>query len=173
MLSPDDVPGIGTVSIDGSAIGVALLLAATTGTLAGAVPAAVLTRASELRVVAGGFPSRPRVGPSCQPDTRGGGGRALVGAARRSDVMVQSFIRLSRVELGFDPDQLLAVEVPLSADRYPEVSQRRAFFASLVERISAWPEVEGAATVLVRPLRGPEGYNWPVTIEGQSDERGH
>ncbi len=169
-LSPDEVPGLASVGIDRTAVGVALLLAAVTGFLCGAVPAAVLTRTSEVRLAQG---------DSRVARASGHGINRflvvvevalslvlLVGAA----LMLQSFTRLSRVDLGFEPSQLLAVEVPLSEDRYPEMSQRRAFFALLIEQISARPDVESAASVLLRPLRGPEDYNWPVTIEGQSDE---
>jgi putative ABC transport system permease protein len=84
-----------------------------------------------------------------------------------SALVGRTFMRLRAVDVGFAADRLLAFEVPLSASRYPTADAAVRFSERLLPRLEQLPAVRSAAAVLVRPLWGTVGMDWPVTIEGQ------
>jgi putative ABC transport system permease protein len=68
-------------------------------------------------------------------------------------VMVRSFLRLQRVELGFDPDHLLTFGVELPEKTYPDLTPD-VFWHRLQDRVKALPGVQSAAVVGdIPPLR--------------------
>lgn len=69
-------------------------------------------------------------------------------------LMTRSLRSLHRADPGFDPRQLLTVEVPLPPRIYND-EQRVRFFASLLENIRALPGVRSAAAISQLPLRNP------------------
>ncbi|HEY9284122.1 MAG TPA: ABC transporter permease, partial [Pyrinomonadaceae bacterium] len=63
----------------------------------------------------------------------------LVGAG----LMIRSFVELARVEPGFDPANVVVMDLSLAGDRYDERPEARAeFFRQLVGRLAALPGVE-------------------------------
>jgi len=92
----------------------------------------------------------------------------LIGAG----LMVKSFIRLQRTELGFKPDNLLTMRVALPWRKYADKEgpeKQRQFFQQLLQRLAAVAGVEAAALTSNLPLSGEtkEGKT-TFTIEGQS-----
>ena len=87
-----------------------------------------------------------------------------------SGLAVRSFEALQRVEVGFDRDRLLTAHVPLDGERYPDLPALFKLYEELIERVEALPGVEAAAALLVRPLEGPDGYDYPFTIAGREQE---
>jgi putative ABC transport system permease protein len=85
-----------------------------------------------------------------------------------SGLLIRSLSRLQSVDLGFDRESTLSIEVFLPEARYAEPAAVRAFYDRLVERAAALPGVTRAAGVLVRPLQGPDGFDYPFSIEGRS-----
>jgi putative ABC transport system permease protein len=63
----------------------------------------------------------------------------LIGAG----LLVQSFVRLKRVDLGYDPNGLLTMWNSASPARYPNNEAKARFYSRLVERVSHVPGVEG------------------------------
>ena len=92
----------------------------------------------------------------------------LLGAA---GLMVRSIVRLSNVSPGFTADRLLTLRLSLSSDNYKPAPARTAFVDSLIERLSAAPDVERAALTSRLPLGGSRGANG-VAIEGRPAARG-
>lgn len=68
-------------------------------------------------------------------------------------LLIRSFSRLQRVDLGFRPQHLLTVSVALTVPDYPEPSRVVAFYRQLLERVRALPGVEsaGAASAVLLP----------------------
>src|SRR2546429_649897 len=60
-------------------------------------------------------------------------------------LMIQSFVRLGAVPLGFQPDHLLTAQVALPPSAYTDLGRRFSFFEALVVWLGALPGVEGAA----------------------------
>ena len=74
----------------------------------------------------------------------------LVGAA----LMVRSLIALNKVDLGFEPANVLAASIALPPDRYPTPQARLRFFEELEDRLRQVPGVRGVAYGNRLPLRG-------------------
>ena len=74
----------------------------------------------------------------------------VMGAALLSNSLVQ----LYRVNPGFEPEGLLAVDVALPAARYPEPAQQAEFVRQLLDELAAEPGVEAAAVAAELPLSG-------------------
>ncbi len=89
----------------------------------------------------------------------------LIGAG----LLARSFLRLERVELGFDPTRLLTAGLSLPRTQYSKPDQWIGFYRQLLERLKTQPEVEGAAAALPLPLSGG-GLNFNFRIEGRSEE---
>jgi putative ABC transport system permease protein len=86
----------------------------------------------------------------------------LVGAG----LLIQSFVRLQNVSLGFNPENVLTLQMALPTAQYREPEKRTAFYAQLVERLRSLPGVMGAAAISQVPF---QGGNWAmeVAIEGR------
>ncbi len=85
----------------------------------------------------------------------------LVGAA----LLLRSFARVTSVDPGFQPEHVLSFRVALPGTSYPENSHRIAFFARLLERLEALPNVTAAGMTQALPMRGD--YVLTFTIQGQ------
>jgi predicted permease len=81
----------------------------------------------------------------------------LVGAS----LMIRTLIAMQSVDLGFQPERILTMRIPLSDQRYPEPAQRNAFFQELLASLKAVPGVLDAA---VNTWMHPMG-NWNVNVE--------
>jgi predicted permease len=91
----------------------------------------------------------------------------LVGAS----LMIRTLKSIEDVRLGFRPDRIWTLRVPLSDERYPELPQRTAFFEDVLRRIRAVP---GVAAVGVNSGLPPV-YSWgmPVVPVGSTRQDQH
>lgn len=101
----------------------------------------------------------------------------LVGAA----LLQSSFQRLQAVELGFDPDRIVAVPIAMTAQSYrgcpggdtaacdddAAMLARLTFLAEVTERLNAIPGVEAAGATNIVPLSG-SGTVVAIAVEGQA-----
>ncbi|MDT5293950.1 MAG: putative transport system permease protein [Acidobacteriota bacterium] len=83
-----------------------------------------------------------------------------------SGLMLKSFVRLQSVDPGFDPSNLITLELQLPTNSYGEKHQQLAFQQQLVERVGAIPGVRRAAAVDNLPFSGNE-INNSFTVEGR------
>ncbi len=74
-----------------------------------------------------------------------------------SGLLMKSLYRLQNVNPGFNPEDVLTMEIQLPADRYDRSFQQEQFFSDVLERIRALPGVVDASAVSRFPLRG--GYS--------------
>jgi putative ABC transport system permease protein len=80
-------------------------------------------------------------------------------------LLVRSFVRLSRTELGFDPRNATSFWIR----RTDQAEKTFAFYQELIERIRRLPGVEAAGITRGLPILGwPEMSNSRVPIEGRS-----
>ncbi|HLL70270.1 MAG TPA: ABC transporter permease [Pyrinomonadaceae bacterium] len=77
----------------------------------------------------------------------------LVGAG----LMIKSFVRLLDVRPGFDPNNLLTMQLSLPDARYENREKVLAFYGQLEERLKAQPGVEGVGFVNYLPMAGSGG----------------
>jgi putative ABC transport system permease protein len=83
-----------------------------------------------------------------------------------SSLLIKSFIRLNRVDLGFNPQNVLAMSVVLPQWKYLTAEQMKAFHETAIERFEALAKVRSAATGAVPLVNG--GYVRHFSIEGMS-----
>ncbi|HEV8495009.1 MAG TPA: ABC transporter permease [Candidatus Angelobacter sp.] len=87
----------------------------------------------------------------------------LIGAG----LLVRSFSRLLRVDPGFDPQNVLTMNVSLPTVKYADAQKQVAFFDELTRRVAALPGVRSAAISAALPLV-PKRIT-PVLPEGQAE----
>ena len=83
-----------------------------------------------------------------------------------SSLLMDSFVRLSRVDVGFDPANVLTVPIGLPERRYHE-DARSAFFDTALASLSSIPGVESASATATNPFR-QWGFANDVTPEDRA-----
>ena len=171
-LSPAELPRLGEVKLDAHAALFALSASFITSLLFGIAPALQATRldinktlkASSGKSSTGRLSARVRallvvceVALSLV---------LLVGAA----LLIRSFVKLRAVELGFDPQNLTAMQVSLNSAKYQTTEQAWALEEQVIERIAALPGVVSVATVPSLPME--RGLNNYLSIEGRAEKTG-
>jgi predicted permease len=168
-LLAGQVPRAEEISIDGRVLLFAVGVSMLTGMLAGALPAV-------------------RAGRSDLNDALKEGGRSggAIGVGTRrllivcevalslvllmgAGVMIQSLLALRYGDTGFDPNNVLTMNVRLVDARYPSPTQRSSFFDAALQRIRALPGVEAAGTIDDLPLK--EGSSQTLDLEGYPPQR--
>ncbi|HWP43537.1 MAG TPA: FtsX-like permease family protein, partial [Blastocatellia bacterium] len=71
-------------------------------------------------------------------------------------LMLKSFIRILQVDPGFDPSDVVTMNISLSTSKYPESRRQREFFRQVIERVRAIPQAAAAGAVSDLPLSGAE-----------------
>ncbi len=87
----------------------------------------------------------------------------LIGAG----VLIRSVVRLSRVDLGFRPERVLALPLDLSSPARNEPPRARGLLATLLNSLNDHSGIRSAAVVASLPLR--EGGNMKSDVGLQSD----
>ena len=87
----------------------------------------------------------------------------LIGAG----LVVRSFAALLKVDPGFDPDNVLSMNISLPTVQYGDTQKQIAFFDELLRRVSSQPGVRSAAISAALPLK-PIRIN-PILMEGQPE----
>jgi putative ABC transport system permease protein len=81
-------------------------------------------------------------------------------------LVIHSFWKLTRVDLGFRQDHLLTFSLPMPVERFTQPEQITAFYRQLLERIEALPGITSTAASTGAPI---VGTNWGMafSIAGQ------
>jgi predicted permease len=79
-------------------------------------------------------------------------------------LLLHSFVKLLRVDKGFETSQTLFVSLNLPESRYSEVERRAGFLRGLLEGLGRIPQIESAGVINRLPLSG-EGGNSILTLE--------
>ena len=83
-----------------------------------------------------------------------------------SGLMFRSFVRLQRVSPGFNPENLLTLELELPEAAYQSDQQQKLFQQQLLQKVRAIPGVQFAGTVDNLPFGG-NAFNGSFMIEGR------
>jgi putative ABC transport system permease protein len=159
--SPADIPRVKEIGLDARALGFTFAVSIMTGLIFGLAPA---LQASKLDL----------------NETLKEGGRGSTEGLRRNRVrsllvvseialslvllvsaglLIKSFMRLSEVNPGFNPDHVLTVGVSLPPAKYTEERQQAAFFRETLERLRNSPGIVSAGAVFTLPLSGSNRAN--------------
>jgi predicted permease len=155
-ISPSSLPRAEEAGLDARVLGFTLLVSTLTGLAFGLVPALQASKVELTDALKAG--ARSATGGR-RSFARG----ALVAAEVALSLMllvgagllVKSFIRLTEVELGFDPERVVAADISLPY-RYNTQGARTEFYRQLLTRVEALPGVSSAAVSQSVPLSGEE-----------------
>lgn len=168
-LSPPNLTHINDVRINYRLLGFALLIILLTGLIFSLAPALQS--------------SKPDLNTALKEGGRGasGGGHSLrkllvivevsltfillVGAG----LMIRSFARVQQEDIGFNPKNVLTMQVNLPLEQYKDRQQWNDFFGQFIERVKTIPGVESAAVTWQLPLKGAEG-SVSFEIEGRPED---
>jgi putative ABC transport system permease protein len=89
----------------------------------------------------------------------------LIGAG----LMIKSFVSLLHVNPGFDPENVLALQISLPGSKYKEDEQTVRFYQQALERMRSLPGVVDAGLTLMLPSQGAP-WTSDFTIEGRPPE---
>jgi putative ABC transport system permease protein len=172
-LTPKDIPRLEGVSVDRSALLFTLIVSLGTGVLFGLAPAWHARKLS--------------LNESLREGGRGIAGLARIKRLRSllviseialavvllvgAGLMLKSFQRLTDVDPGFNPDNLLTMAIGLQFVRYQDPAKQVAFFDQALQRVRSLPGVAAAgACTSLPPSYIQQGTGF--TIEGRPQEPG-
>ena len=166
-LSPEDLPRVGEIHLDGRVLGFTAILSMLTGIVFGLAPAMQVTRAnlvdalkeSSLSATAGMH--RHRLRSSLVVVEMALALVLLVSAG----LLIHSFISLQSVNPGFNPHNVMASYIDLPDEKFSN-AQKVQFMRGLMPRVKALPGVSNAAAIMPLPLSGNE-FQVAVEIEGR------
>jgi predicted permease len=92
----------------------------------------------------------------------------LIGAG----LMLRSFLKLQHVDPGFQPENVLTMEIALDFVKYDTNDKQRAFFETLLEKTQAQSGVQSAAASMMIPFTSGMTMTGDFQIEGQAAEPG-
>lgn len=170
-LAPDNIPRLDTLAIDPQVLGFTMLISVLTSLLFGLAPAWQATKTGFNDTLKES--SRGATGGVRSQRTR----QVLVVAEvalslvllTGAGLMLKSFSRLLDVDPGFNPDNVLTMQLELPPNQYP-TEKRPAFYTDLLERVRALPGVEQAGVVSHLPMSGAYASG-TTTVENPSNGR--
>ncbi|HEY2804952.1 MAG TPA: ABC transporter permease [Gemmatimonadales bacterium] len=151
-LAPADLlPRVETLRVDGAVLAFTALLSLGTGIAFGLAPALRLTRSDLHRAIGPGDRTTRRHGGLRAAFVTGEIAIALVLLAG-AGLLVRSFAKLRAVELGFRPEQVVAMTVNLPRTTYRDAAAMQRFHAAVLEGLAQVPGIEAAGAVNWLPL---------------------
>ena len=174
-LSPDKLPRLHMVGIDGRMFGFTLAVSLLTGVIFGLAPAFPVSKANLNELLKSG--SRGATGGLRHARLRGLLVIAEVSLAFvlliGAGLLLRSFISLQRVDPGFNPERVLTASVNMSYARYSDQRLLATFFQRLLAKIQTLPGVRSAGATTDLPWTGYD-ENTSFVIEGRpmSEDRG-
>lgn len=172
-LDPTSLPPLAPATIDGPVMAFTLTLGVVTTIVFGMLPA--------LRTLGINLVDALREGS--QQATLGGGRQRLRSALVVAEValavvlvigaglMLRSLSALGRIDLGFNPDQVLTMRLSVPNARYDTPERVVGFYRDLLARVRALPGVEAAGVVRVLPLATTIG-DYGLDVEGYEETPG-
>jgi putative ABC transport system permease protein len=169
---PQNIPRLQQVRVDAVVLGFTLVVSLAASLLFGVAPA--------LRA------SRHELQQALRDESRGSGGlrrRRLSSSIVAAEIalalvllvaaglLLRSFVRLQRVELGFDPTNLMTARMSLPEARYASAAAVATFFQELAANLGQQRGVTAAAVASSVPLAG-SGISISMTIEGRPQPAG-
>jgi putative ABC transport system permease protein len=156
-LSPQDLPRIGEIHMDGRVLAFTAILSVLTGVIFGLAPALQITRSnlvdtlkeSALSTTAGMH--RHRLRSSLVIVEMALALVLLVSAG----LLIRSLISLQNVNPGFNPHNVMASDIDLPDEKFPN-PKKVEFMRDLMPRVKSLPGVVTAAAIVPLPMSGSE-----------------
>jgi predicted permease len=167
-LLGDRLPRATEITLDAQVLTFTVFVALFAGILAGVLPAVRFTRTDVSEAL--------KQGQSRGSSDSGGSktrGLLVISEVALSLVlligaglMLRTLWQLSRVQPGFDPNNVLTMAIPVPATKFHSPAAQISFFDRVLQRVRATPGVEAAGVIDDLPLDNG-GSHQAITIEGQ------
>jgi putative ABC transport system permease protein len=167
-ISPPDVPRITEAGINLTVLGFTLLICLVTGVGFGLAPA----------LQSGNVHLSETLKEGGRGSAAGAGGNRLRGILTAAEVslalvlligaglMIKSFVRLQKVNPGFNSEGLVTMQLSLPRAKYAEDSRLSAFYGDLLERVAGLPGVQAAGATTDLPIADGGDY-LSFTVDGR------
>ena len=86
--------------------------------------------------------------------------------ALAAGLLIRSLVELNRIDLGFNPSNVLTAQLQVPATAYPQSADVVRFYRQTTERVAQIPGVRAVGAVRVLPLARTIG-DWSIKIEGR------
>ncbi len=173
----DQIPRASEVGLDGRVLGFTFAVSVLTGVLFGLAPTLRLARTDPNEALKEG-------GRGMGEGVRHNRVRSLLVVSEvaisvvllvGAGLLIRSFVGLIRVDAGFDPTNVVTMQLNIPAATYgDDASRAAAIYDGIVERTSALPGVKAAAAATTIPLSGSSirmGYVIPGLTPENSNEQ--
>jgi putative ABC transport system permease protein len=170
---PENLPRLSEIALDRWALGFTFCVSLLTGVTFGIAPALQASKVDLTEAMkdgargSGQSSGRARLRSALIVAEVAVALMLLVGAG----LLVQTFIKLQRVDLGFDAHNVLTATVELPEAQYARPEQKITFYQRLQERVRALPGVTDASAILPLPISGNDA-NGGFQIEGRTAPKG-
>jgi putative ABC transport system permease protein len=169
-LPPHIFPRLRDIHVDGVVLGFALVLSVGTGLIVGLLSALRVARARLLNQLH----APASYNFSALPAARLRPSSLLVIAEIAAAVvllvggglLVNSFVRLVSVDLGFDARDVVTFQVSLPQNRYPTRQSHQDFYRELSGALRGLPDVQAVSAADYAVTGSPIGF-YPLTIDGR------
>jgi putative ABC transport system permease protein len=171
-LSPGNIPRLDEASVDLRLLSFTFLLSVLSGIAFGMLPAFHATRKNlndGLKV-------------SATKMSEGPGRRRSRGVLVASEIalaqvllvggglLILSYIRLTQINPGFNPDKVLSAKIAPSSKKYPDPKSRANFYSTVLDRLQRLPGVTSVGMVMNLPLSGAS-MNRGFRVEGRREPK--
>ncbi len=168
-LFPDAMPRATEVGVDGPVLAFAAAVSLITALVLGLV--------SALQAELGASALRARSGGRSAASTRLRQATVVAEIALAlilvigASLLLKSFWNAQQVDLGFEPEGLMVVNLTLPADQYQEPEARAQFYDALLQSLDEAPAIESAALSSMVPVRDFGTNVSGLTAVGNPDRR--
>src|SRR5262249_42680991 len=167
-LIPGDIPHVEKITIDQTVLVFTLVVSLLTGLVFGLAPALAASKADLHEMLKeGGRTSTGGIGRNRMLSLLVVSEAALalvllIGAG----LMMNSFLRLTSVHPGFNPENVLTMSISLPKTKYPTDNQVKLCYQAVLKRIEALPGVLSVGTAGALPVSSRWGGTG-ITVEGR------
>ncbi|HKN60017.1 MAG TPA: ABC transporter permease, partial [Candidatus Acidoferrales bacterium] len=173
-LSPDKLPRLQAVHVDGQVLLFAVLITFFTALIFGLAPALTIVRSDMNRSLKDGDRGSTAAG------TRGRLRNWLVATEMAlalvllagAGLLMRTFVNLEHVNMGFNPDHVLTFHTDLPGKRYPDDKTYIRFYQNLAVRLQALPGVQAVGVGSDIPWTGYDA-NTDFDIDGRATDPNH
>jgi putative ABC transport system permease protein len=154
--APADLPRMNEVSLDGRVVIFACLLSLSISVIVGLVPAWHSAKVDPQEAITSVSRTATTARASARMRTLLVSVEVAVSAVClvAGGLLLHSFVRLLKVDPGFDGRHVVALNIDLPSSRYADRAKSTGFFQSLLMRIESMPMVSAAGTTSGLPLTG-------------------
>jgi putative ABC transport system permease protein len=161
------------IHMDAAVLGFTFLVAVLTSLLSGTAPALATRETVVGTLKEGGAQSTIGRGKHCM--------RSLLIVAQvavsfllliGAGLMLRSFMKLQHVDPGFQPENVLTMDIALDFVKYNTSDKQRAFFEALLDKVQVQRGVKSAAASMMIPFTADMTMTGDFQIEGQAPAPG-